>query len=30
MVIANGSDPLILYDILQGKEAGTLFSSRLK
>jgi glutamate 5-kinase len=30
MVIANGSDPLILYDILQGKEAGTLFSSNLK
>lgn len=30
MVIANGEDPLILYDILQGKEAGTLFSSEQK
>jgi glutamate 5-kinase len=27
MVIANGDDPMILYDILSGKEAGTLFSS---
>jgi glutamate 5-kinase len=27
MVIANGDDPMILYDILNGKEAGTLFSS---
>lgn len=27
MVIANGNDPAILYDILSGKDAGTLFSS---
>ena len=25
MIIANGSDPLILYDIMDGKRVGTLF-----
>jgi glutamate 5-kinase len=30
MVIANGDDPTILYDILNGKEAGTLFSSDMQ
>ena len=28
MVIANGSDPEILYDILEGKNVGTIFESR--
>ena len=25
MIIANGSEPLILYDIFDGKKVGTLF-----
>ena len=28
MVIANGSDPVILYDILDGKPVGTTFTER--
>ena len=28
MVIANGSDPMNLYDILDGKAVGTTFSER--
>ena len=28
MVIANGEDPAVLYDILDGKEVGTCFSAR--
>ena len=28
MVIANGSDPDILYDIVDGKDIGTRFISR--
>ncbi len=28
MVIANGSDPKILYDIVEGKDAGTRFFAR--
>ena len=28
MVIANGEDPAVLYDILDGKEVGTSFSAR--
>ncbi len=28
MVIANGEDPRVLYDIFEGKIAGTLFLSR--
>ena len=28
MVIANGKDPAILYDILEGKEVGTRFVGR--
>ena len=28
MIIANGENPDILYDIAQGKEVGTLFSSK--
>ncbi len=30
MVIANGSDPDILYDIVEGKDVGTLFKSKVK
>lgn len=29
MVIANGSDPDILYDIIEGKDIGTLFKARV-
>lgn len=29
MVIANGSDPDILYDIVEGKDVGTLFKARV-
>jgi glutamate 5-kinase len=25
MVLINGSDPYLLYDVLEGKEAGTYF-----
>lgn len=28
MVIANGSDPAVLYDIVDGKDVGTRFSAR--
>ena len=28
MMIANGSDPMILYDIIDGKKAGTLFKAK--
>ena len=30
MVIANGDDPMLLYDILDGKSVGTLFKGRGK
>ena len=30
MVIANGEDPNILYDILDGKDVGTRFMKRVK
>ncbi len=29
-VIANGADPDVLYDILEGKQAGTLFKGKVK
>lgn len=29
MVIANGSDPDILYDIVEGKDVGTLFKAKV-
>ena len=28
MVIANGQDPAVLYDIIEGKSVGTLFTGR--
>ena len=28
MVIANGARPRVLYDIVQGRQAGTRFQSR--
>ena len=28
-VIANGSDPNILYSILEGKKVGTLFKAKV-
>ena len=28
MVIANGKDPSILYDLVEGKKIGTLFKAR--
>ncbi|MBE0655072.1 MAG: glutamate 5-kinase, partial [Bacteroidales bacterium] len=28
MVITNGSDPAIIYDVLEGKDKGTLFLSK--
>jgi glutamate 5-kinase len=28
MVIANGQSPDILYDIIDGKQAGTLFKGK--
>ena len=30
MVIANGDDPALLYDILEGKSVGTLFKGQVK
>ena len=30
MVIANGADPVILYDIADGKQAGTRFLAQKK
>ena len=30
MVLANGSEPSILLDVLSGKEIGTLFVSEIK
>jgi len=30
MVLANGSEPSILLDILSGEEIGTLFISSIK
>jgi len=30
MVIANGEDLDIIYDILEGKEVGTFFNGKLK
>ena len=29
MIIANGSDPDILYDIIEGKDVGTLFKAKV-
>ena len=28
VIIANGRDPHILYDILEGKETGTIFKGK--